>query len=835
MRHLSTDLRRRDRHYHNHHNHRYNRHALNDYQRNSFESDEEDLFYSPSQRQQRRFRHPHLPLLFYAVQNRNWAEVVRRATSHPHEILTYEDLSGNTPLHIACRLDPTSDVIKSLLMAKNEVNKEGATPLHIASSSRCSKEVILALISEENEDEEWCCYKKDTNGGGGAMALTKMGRAPIHYACMSFRGLGVDAFQVLLEATIRAGEDYDVDMEEEEDCDEDRKMPAKPTQHKRTNKSGEGGKKNQKTKKKRGILSRWKNFNSNHEEEERNETSDDVISDEDSSCDTDIEDYYFDDDSQTSSIDNNKSIYEGNPVTLRDVTGQTPLGLLFRRYRERVRFVIKMVENSYLRGRNGHNNANNNENDDTGNGNDTDNTATNNDATAAAQAVQADLGELWEKSRLIVGAMAEQQQRHRQKNHKNGTQLLSSSFVSLEEEDEEDLIALEAAAWAARRFRRRASCDYEKYSNELDDGVDRNYYQGKALEEEKASGLGNHDDFFYHSFGEHNKNNSDGNGEGEDSKHKEKNKCHHREFRIVHASVGLTGYGCPPEMLRLALSVHPEQAREMDEDGNLPLHIAAVARAAASSPEEDVIGDDDGNSSCAGKFGLEVLMEDTASTSTSLGTALLATTTTTASTVLSSDDLSLNSEASSLFQPYTSSTKSFDKVIKILLRHYPESAQIPHGRTGRLPLMLAIESGRRTWHDGIKALLESYPAALESRVLEPKLYPSILSMIGGGGGGTGINRSHGTITTIGERAEFVDAEESVAESSSNCNGQRRWWGVRVLRRGNGVGSNNGNRRRVVDDDGNDVGPGSKRCVVDGKLDPLFNLLKARPQVVSDAM
>ena len=49
-----------------------------------------------------------------------------------------------------------------------------------------------------------------------------------------------------------------------------------------------------------------------------------------------------------------------------------------------------------------------------------------------------------------------------------------------------------------------------------------------------------------------------------------------KAFRIVHASVGLTGYGCPPEMIRLAISVHPNQVREMDEEGRLPIHIAAV-------------------------------------------------------------------------------------------------------------------------------------------------------------------------------------------------------------------------------------------------------------------
>ena len=72
----------------------------------------------------------------------------------------------------------------------------------------------------------------------------------------------------------------------------------------------------------------------------------------------------------------------------------------------------------------------------------------------------------------------------------------------------------------------------------------------------------------------------------------------------------------------------------------------------------------------------------------------------------------------------------FDQVIRILLRNYPASAQIPHGKNGRLPLTLATDAERRTWHDGIKALVQAFPPALESREIDPKLYPSILALIG---------------------------------------------------------------------------------------------------------
>jgi hypothetical protein len=78
---------------------------------------------------------------------------------------------------------------------------------------------------------------------------------------------------------------------------------------------------------------------------------------------------------------------------------------------------------------------------------------------------------------------------------------------------------------------------------------------------------------------------------------------------------------------------------------------------------------------------------------------------------------------------------SFDKVIKLLLKEYPQAAQTPHGRSGRLSLVLADRAGNRTWNDGMKTLLKAYPPAIFSGSkgkIPVKLYPNILSLIGGG-------------------------------------------------------------------------------------------------------
>lgn len=163
----------------------------------------------------------------------------------------------------------------------------------------------------------------------------------------------------------------------------------------------------------------------------------------------------------------------------------------------------------------------------------------------------------------------------------------------------------------------------------------------------------------------------------------------HRRFRILHASVGLTGFGCPPEMIRLALSLHPHQVREMDEDGNLPIHIAMTATAFLAGPEER--------------------------TPTAMAAAAAA------AAVDLSDDMSILSEALSFFSSATVSQTAnpFDKVIKLLLQHYPEGARIPQGQNGRLPLVAAIEARYRTWDDGLHTILKAYPRALHSRKIIP--------------------------------------------------------------------------------------------------------------------
>lgn len=78
----------------------------------------------------------------------------------------------------------------------------------------------------------------------------------------------------------------------------------------------------------------------------------------------------------------------------------------------------------------------------------------------------------------------------------------------------------------------------------------------------------------------------------------------------------------------------------------------------------------------------------------------------------------------------------------MLLQHYPEGASIPQGGSGLLPLLLAIKTGQRTWNDGIRTLLHAYPPALHNkRVIEPFLYPKVLSLVANAGDLDADNRS----------------------------------------------------------------------------------------------
>lgn len=571
-----------------------------------------------------RLRHPHLTPLFYDVRNREWPAVIRRCQTRPHEAWVQEDISGETPLHCACRFDPPADAVRSLIEAAStfigegfdssggdevwsevvrEVrNAEGATALHVACSHRASEACIRALLEPVGSSNAAKASESQSKQSPPrhTAALTKTGRTPLHYACMSFRGLDVDAFRTLLETTVA----HQAANSSPPPTGVALSIDCKPS-----------------TVEDMCLSTEFEGADEiDCEEEEKDRQH--------APCTADL-------------------------LTLRDSTGQAPLGLLFRRYRERVRCVIKMVEQS-------------NATRDQAPPRTSTSSASPNSVNAAAQAVRADLGELWEKARLIVSIMAEQQGHEKQERQHD-----DQSWQEGKEDNEAFLDN------ASQRGPSASTCSLPLKSSSMQ----------PEFPVRKS-----------------------------------------REFRIVHASVGLTGYGCPPEMVRLAASVHPNQVREMDEDGNLPIHIIA---AASSYAHPDAEAPELGGGVCDEPTGVD---DEASLPSIAAGSV--------ASTVLSvytGATSAANSLGTSQFcAPHN--PRPFDAVIRILLRHYPEGAAAPQGVTGELPLAIAARTGRRTWDDGMKTLLLAYPPALYGpEVRPPGLHASILGRIASKGGVEGNN------------------------------------------------------------------------------------------------
>ena len=331
-------------------------------------------------------------------------------------------------------------------------------------------------------------------------------------------------------------------------------------------------------------------------------------------------------------------------------------------------------------------------------------------ALAAALTVHADLGGLWERARWIVARLSEERRR------------LSGSDISetLDPRSPGELaVAHEAATWAMEQFGDRSSTVLERVSRSTLSPL-----RSLSTLDESAAVTS--------SSSENEEVESDSSASSTHRTVKPR-----RKFRIVHSSVGLVGYGCPPEMIRLALSIHPSQVKEMDEDGNLPIHIAATvtSNVVDAHPSE-------------------------ANMAHALAAAAAATD--------GADDLSVFSDAAlSFFSTATvcRTTNPFEKVLKMLLQHYPEGARIPQGKTGRLPLVMAIESGARSWEDGIRTLLNAYPPAMhKKRLIEPKLYPNLLGLVIGPSPGLeveGVPRLIGVTPSPTSRRSGLNAKSTL--------------------------------------------------------------------------
>jgi hypothetical protein len=650
------------------------------------------------------------------IRNQAWDDALKRIQSHPAEILLMDALTGNTVLHTACRLGPPPAIVLALAVdvTARHANYEGATPLHMAASHRCSAASIQALLevcrtlpADDHGSLE------ETKHTSPTADLSRMGRAPIHYACMSFRGLDIAAFRLLLDETLREG---NVWVWERQDGGDDYLEENHNNEIHSTS-----------------LLNQGSKVMEVEEEEEdemgdENETRDDLndlgMCEFEYELDRDLYHQYPKSISMEDlTLDGSKKGGSRHPIKvlvnvmgIKDATGQTPLGLLFRRYRERVRCVINTVDKIRKETQVP-----------------SEPSTVDRAALVAAIRVHADLGELWEKARWIVARLTEE--RLLRERLEQGGQEASDHDHSMDEESYPYQLTTSLAP-VVPPVRRDATSRRATYFGGSAKAIPSMSPMGRRVvvpfdSEEPPSPVAQEaaswavelhptkgedanslilpfapdistalPDRFLSPTKEASHDLSLRSSSGAAGTSPPPRLLRPNNFRIVHASVGLTGYGCPPELIRLAISIHPNQVMEMDQDGNLPIHIAVTAASYLANANPPVSQRE--KDEMAGP----------------------------------NDDHSSVISALSFFSSATVSHTSnpFDKVMKILLQHYPAGAWTPQGKTGRLPLVLAVESkGKRTWADGIRTLLQAYPPALHNRkVIEPILYPHVLSLVAAG-------------------------------------------------------------------------------------------------------
>ena len=729
------------------------------------------------------------------IRNQQWEEVMKRLSllQYQHEVYMVDATTGNTVLHTASRYNPPPDVVRALCVPDTVrcANYDGTTPLHICASHRCRKETLQTLLeccrimsSSSSSSTSTSCgsaHHQVPSHTSPTADLSRMGRAPIHYACLSFRGLDLEAFQLLLNETLEHGNiwvtetlashrnsdyrsnhhnHYNNYIDDDDDVD-DLELEF--------NESSIGAKK--------GIME-VVNENEVYVHTKGDESRDDTVL------------YEFENEtdqalyqlyglatetagwkSSSSSVDNDVLTLDGekyhhkilvNVMGMKDATGQTPIALLFRRYRERVRCVINTVDKirstttTMSLSSAGPSPNNNNENN-------------NKAALVAAIQVHADLGELWERARWIISRLTEERLLREQQEkctnttnddptlyqyHPDGVvtpnnvqpgRIDATSRRTTYYGGSKVVVPYSIATTISSKPARRAMTYYDhihldgpRFHNDISSEPP------SPVAQEAASWACELHPPNRHPFDPTSmmlpfapdistsattKSTFASNQNAvPPAPHVPKN----NHFRIVHASVGLTGYGCPPELIRLAISIHPNQVMEMDADGNLPIHIAVTAASylATTNPI-------DHNNTNSNTHNIGTMNSTTAAAATSHFNH-----SSSYNSLGGGDDHSsvMSDAALSFFSTATVSqtTNPFDQVIKILLQHYPDSARVPQGKSGRLPLVLAIEESkigrRRTWNDGIRTLLHAYPPALHNKkIIEPILYPHVLSLVANNG------------------------------------------------------------------------------------------------------
>ena len=192
-------------------------------------------------------------------------------------------------------------------------------------------------------------------------------------------------------------------------------------------------------------------------------------------------------------------------------------------------------------------------------------------------------------------------------------------------------------------------------------------------------------------------------------------------YRPLHAAAGV--YETPSKFVRLILLVHPQSAKEQDDDFNLPLHIAARATARRHRDRK-------GRATAlrsVSLIGAGVVMQGNAAkvgAGSGIGSA--------GNNGVYNDDFGRSTftllynwdghnsaqHGASGFavtrkKPVSALGSEPHTAIDDLMRAFPGAASVMD-ESGRYPLILAIESGK-LWETGIKPILDAYPQGLDNK------------------------------------------------------------------------------------------------------------------------
>lgn len=189
------------------------------------------------------------------------------------------------------------------------------------------------------------------------------------------------------------------------------------------------------------------------------------------------------------------------------------------------------------------------------------------------------------------------------------------------------------------------------------------------------------------------------------------------QWKILHAAVGLGEFWCPHDLFHLLLLKFPNEVKEPNQDGNLPLMMALTPRISIEETLRDFYisfrFDPRYNASLSPSSHNNDFMDEQLNSNNSLDRIHPPTT-----------EFEHPSK-----ETKTTTYRPFSNVfIKSLLHRHPIAVQIPHTQTKQLPLHVALHY-HRGWYEGVSDLFFAYPASIAMMDPVTKCYPFLIPVM----------------------------------------------------------------------------------------------------------